>query len=43
MDTQELMEKLLNLIEDILAQDQKVSDTSIVKHIMQILVSQYGL
>lgn len=43
MENQELMTKLLELIEEYLAQDQKISDKSIAEQIMKILVHQYGL
>lgn len=43
MNDKELMEQLLRLIEEYLSQDQKVTDSNIVEHIMKILVQKYDL
>lgn len=43
MNDNELMRQLLQLIDEYLSQDQKVTDNNIAEHIMKILVQKYDL
>lgn len=43
MENNDLMSDLLELIDEYLSQDQKVSDNNIVEHIMKMLVKLYDI